>query len=563
MACLTCSHVLKVDTSINSVPHRLADLEKKLQAFWDLDTLGIVDGENSVYDKFVESVSFQDGRYCVSLPWKTPRPMLPDNFELSQRRLFNLLKRLRQTPHVLTQYDAVIREQIKSGIVEIVENPHDGPIGATHYIPHHAVIREDKKTTKMRIVYDASAKSTGPSLNCCLYAGPTFGQNILDILIRFRVFRIAVTADIEKAFLMVSVAREDRDALRFLWVDDVTAPLPRLVTLRFARVVFGVSSSPFLLNATIRRHVEGYRLSDPLFVERFIRSIYVDDLTCGSDSEEGAIELYTKSRQCMAEAGFNLRKFISNSSAVQAHISSQTSSTTEIGDGLLTHDDESYTKTTLGEHEQSDNSGTAKVLGVKWRPRDVVLIFDISNLHSIATVTEPTKRNIIGLCARFYDPLGFVSPVTVRFKVLFQEICAAKLDWDAHLDGELLKKWNGLLLGLRQSQPLYVPRCYFHGLDKPTSCNLVGFCDASKTAYAAVVYLKMRLADKCVVRFVVSRTRVAPLNTQWIPRLELLAALLLSRLLSSVASALGPELVLGEPVCYTDSKNCTVLDQGI
>ena len=116
-----------------------------------------------------------------------------------------------------------------------------------------------------------------------------------------------MTADIEKAFLMVSVAREDCDALRFLLVDDVTAPLPRLVTLRFARVVFGVSSSPFLLNATIRRHVKGYRLSDPLFVVRFIHSIYVDDLTCGSDSEEGAIELNTKSRQCMAEAGFNRR----------------------------------------------------------------------------------------------------------------------------------------------------------------------------------------------------------------------------------------------------------------
>ena len=186
VACLTCTHVLKVDTSTNSVPYRLAGLERRLQTFWDLDTLGIVDGEDSVYDKFVESVSFQDGRYCVSLPWKTPCPMLPDHFELSQRRLFNLLKWLHQMPHVLTQYDAVIQEQIKSGVVEIVENPHDGPIGATHYIPHHAVIREDKQTTKMRIVYDASAKSTGPSLNDCLYAGPTFGQNIMDILLRFR-----------------------------------------------------------------------------------------------------------------------------------------------------------------------------------------------------------------------------------------------------------------------------------------------------------------------------------------------------------------------------------------
>lgn len=91
-------------------------------------------------------------------------------------------------PHGLTQCDAIIREQIKNGIVDIVEDPENGPIGATHYIPNHAVIREDKQTTKMRIVYDASAKSTGPSLNDCLYAGPTFGQNILDILLRFRVF---------------------------------------------------------------------------------------------------------------------------------------------------------------------------------------------------------------------------------------------------------------------------------------------------------------------------------------------------------------------------------------
>ena len=112
---------------------------------------------------------------------------------------------------------------------------------------------------------------------------------------------------------MVSVAQEDRDALRFFWVDDITASLPDLSPCD----LLGVFSSPFLLNATIRRHVEGYRAGNPLFVDKFIHSIYVDDLTSGSDTEEGAIDLYTK---CMAEAEFNLRKFISNSPAVQAHI---------------------------------------------------------------------------------------------------------------------------------------------------------------------------------------------------------------------------------------------------
>lgn len=250
------SHVLNIGCTAQN---DLAELDRKLQAFWDLEGLGIREEEESIYNKFTRSVSFQDGRYCVRLPWKEPHPFLPDNYHLSRDRLFNLLKRLRQTPGVLSQYDAIMQDQIKCNIVKVVESPCNGPAGRTHYLPHHAVIWEDKQTTKLRIVYDVSARSDGPSsLNDCLYAGPTFGQNIMDILLRFRLFHVAVTADVEKAFLMVSVAEEDRDALRFLWVEDIGSQFPRVITLRFARVVFGVSASPFLLNATLRYHVENY-----------------------------------------------------------------------------------------------------------------------------------------------------------------------------------------------------------------------------------------------------------------------------------------------------------------
>ena len=77
-------------------------------------------------------------------------------------------------------------------------DPSDiGSMGITHYLPHHAVIKEDKQTSKLRIVYDASARSNEPSLNDCLYAGSTFGQNIMDILLRFRIHWVAVIADIE------------------------------------------------------------------------------------------------------------------------------------------------------------------------------------------------------------------------------------------------------------------------------------------------------------------------------------------------------------------------------
>ena len=102
------------------------------------------------------------------------------------------------------------------------------------------------KTMKLRVVYDASAKSTGPSLNDCLYTGPKFDQKIMDILLRFRTVKVALTADIERAFLMISICERDRDALWFLWFDNNIMEQPQLCAFRFARVVFGVSSSPFL-----------------------------------------------------------------------------------------------------------------------------------------------------------------------------------------------------------------------------------------------------------------------------------------------------------------------------
>ena len=111
--------------------------------------------------------------------------------------------------------------------MERVEGPPDIP--GVYYLPHHAVIRRGKATTKLRVVYDASAQMTGASLNECLNPGPKFDQKILDILTRFRVHRVAVTADVEKAFLMISVADKDREFLRFLWVEDPVQEEPRVL----------------------------------------------------------------------------------------------------------------------------------------------------------------------------------------------------------------------------------------------------------------------------------------------------------------------------------------------
>ena len=259
-------------------------LENLLKNFWELESLGINPDEPSVYEEFKKSVKFVGGRYEVSLPWRPNWTQLPSNLHLATKRLQGLLKRLRQHPDVRTEYHAIMQEQLRQGIIEKVQPCQTGD--RIHYLPHHAVIRKDKQTTKLRIVYDASARDKGLSLNDCLFSGPKFNQCILDILIRFRTYRIAFVADVEKAFLMVSVREEDRNALRFLWVDDVKKPSPIIQEMRFTRVVFGVSSSPFLLNATISHHLHKYHDRHPHLVETLLHSIYVDDVTCGADTED-------------------------------------------------------------------------------------------------------------------------------------------------------------------------------------------------------------------------------------------------------------------------------------
>ena len=192
-------------------------LECNLQRFWSLESLGILPEKETTLEQFVQQISFDKGQYEVCLPWKESHPPLTSNYELCHRRLNRLYKRLKQDPERLHEYDAVIKDQLSKGVIEVVQNPNGACENRINYLPHHAIVRSDKETTKLRMVYDASARDNGPSLNDCLYTGPKFGQNILEILLRFRIHNVALIGDVEKAFLMISVSASDRDVLRFLW----------------------------------------------------------------------------------------------------------------------------------------------------------------------------------------------------------------------------------------------------------------------------------------------------------------------------------------------------------
>ena len=211
---------------------------------------------------------------------------------------------------------------------------------------------------------------------------------------------MALVAVIEKAFLMISVNPDDCDVLCFLWVEDPFEDVD-FVTLRFTRV----SSSPFLLNATIKHHLETYPSSKPDLVEFLSRSTYVDDIVGGADSEDDAFRLYIESKEVLSHGSFNLRKFLSNSAQLQNQMDEKEATLTprDPAEELIRSSEESFSEVTLPTDPIS-HPGEHKVLGVQWDIQNDQLVFDLRILGERATGLQPTKRNTVSLIGQFYDP---------------------------------------------------------------------------------------------------------------------------------------------------------------
>lgn len=198
--------------------------EANISQLWDLDVIGITDPiqkvskeahQQEVLTKFNDTTTVNaHGRYEILLPWKNNHPPLPDNRFLAEKRLGLTLTRL-QGKNLVSDYQQVFQDWLEEGIIERV--PEDEVKNRGHYLPHRPVIKENS-TTRIRPVFDASAKSKlKHALNECLETGPNLIELIPSLLTRFKEKKIGVTADIRKAFLQISVVPEDRDSLRFLW----------------------------------------------------------------------------------------------------------------------------------------------------------------------------------------------------------------------------------------------------------------------------------------------------------------------------------------------------------
>ena len=501
------------------------------------------DEENEVLKTFKENISLNEGetRYTVPLPEKPHHELLPDNYNISMSRLLSLKRKLEANPDLLNEYDEIIESYLQEGIIEHAPNEIIDT-GKVHYLAHRAVVKEDRETTKVRIVFDASSKTgNNPSLNDCLYSGPCMLPKIPSILSRFRMGKVGLVADIKQAFLNVEVDSEYRDLLRFLWFDRSG----KIITYRFTRLVMGLTSSPFSLAATINKHIETLinKDIDTAMLTKFLQDLYVDDETTSVNSTAEGYEFYKQSKEHMRTAGFVLRKWETNDKTLKKRIDLEENVESGV-ESKVEGDEDSFAKLELGVDKKYK-----KVLGVSWDVDSDELVFEFEKLCVQASELKATKRNILKITASFFDPVGYISPIVLRGKLLFQMCCTESLGWDDEVTGLILREWKLFLKELKGISSIRIPRFLFSSLEI-LHIELHGFSDAAKSAYAACVYLRVVTADKIVCNLVASKSNLASVKMRSVPRLELLGCLSLSELLIEVVDWLKLDCVIH---CWSDS----------
>ena len=507
----------------------LEEINTNLKKLWEIDSvkeekLAMSQDDKLALKRVESSLEYKGGHYSVAIPWKD-HPDLPNNYEVAYKRLQNTEVKLLKNPELAQSYADVINRYVEQGYVKKV-----APIDSEKqwFLPHFPVVKPDRSTTKIRIVFDASAKCQGISLNDAIHQGPKLQKELFDVLTRFRRYPVAITCDIAEMYLQIELPEEDRPFHRFLWRSLEKDRAPDVY--EFTRVVFGVNCSPFQAQFVAQSHAESVQHLFPLASEAILKSTYMDDTMDSVKSEENGKELYQQLKAVWKSAGMCPRKWLSNSTAV-----------------LTTIPPEERASEVELEYE---NLPTVKTLGILWNASDDSFTFKPTKPSEDMKLT---KRNFFSKISTLFDPLGFLSPYTIRAKVLMQETWTTGLDWDSPLDDELAKKIRKWFEELDDLPNISIPRC-LQLCQEVVSFTIHTFVDASQDAYGAVVYARCAYSDGTVSRRIIaSKAKVAPLATVSIPRLELMAAVLGLRLTSSVCEVM--KMAITSVVFWSDSMN--------
>ena len=381
-----------------------SDIDNGLENLFSLESMGIknideelVPFDKEQIDKFREGISFVDGHYNVELPW------YPDKIHLVPSNHFVALKVLDRTMDhlgkkgLISKYEEVFDKQLEDGIIEEISvKPSD--YNNYTWIPHRPVIKmEEQVTTKIRPVFNCSLKTNKalPSLNKVAYPGIDLMGSIFKLLFYFRTNRLVMLSDIKQAFLMIKLKNEfDKRRFCFFWKRG-----NKLVAYRYKTIVFGYTSSPFILHFVMQHHAES--LPDDKCKEILSNNFYVDNLLITGNNLMEMKTLYNQAFERMNEGGFKLRSWSSNSIELRDQMKA---------DGRLV------------EHQSAEE----KVLGYKYNVNKDTLSLNPVTLNFEAD----TKRKILSQTSSVFDPLNLTLPVMVRGRILMRKIWQKGVSWD-------------------------------------------------------------------------------------------------------------------------------------
>lgn len=492
------------------------ELNETLTQFWQPESVPQVFKENisehnTCENTFKENVQLKNNKFEVALPLKLPlnavNETLGDSFYLALKRFYNLESRLQKDPNLLALYKNFINEYIRLGHASIIDiNQYDLSKDPVYFLPHHPVVRMDKKTTKCRIVFDGSMKTNKKvALNDILLNGPSVQNELFNNLLLFRFEEFIFVTDIRHMFRAISLNSNYCSLQNILWRES---PESEVKCIQLNTVTYGLKSSSYLATRCLIMLAEVYANKFPKAASILKNQTYVDDILATDSSLESLVESKEQLCQLLDLGGFQLHKWSSNRTEVLHDVP--------------------ISKQYFDEIELQKDHAHLKTLGINFDIKS-----DNFTLHAPKNDGIPnTKREVLSFISKFYDPLGLAGPLTVKAKIIMQKLWLARMDWDSVLKDELQALWHEFYKGLTIMKPIHLKR--YVNLPNAQCLQLIGFAYASSSAYGCCIYLRVIDAnDQVKVSLICSKSRVNPHSQQLtVPRLELNAALLLAKLIN-------------------------------
>ncbi|XP_059047784.1 uncharacterized protein LOC131843186 [Achroia grisella] len=486
----------------------------EISQYWEIEDITsslspLSEGEQRCENIYMDTTKrLEDGKYEVALPMKSG---FEQHIGKSKERA---IAQFKQLEHKLTKNTSFF-VGYKGFMDEYKDLGHMRKTNSTEqplfYMPHHGVTKLDSTTTKLRVVFNASSKtSSGYSLNDLMECGPNLQHDIQGLIIKWRQYKYVITADIEKMFRQIMVRKSDQILQSIIWRSSEIEPLQ---TYHLTTVTYGTKAAPYLAMRTLRQLAQDDGDIYPLAASALEQSFYMDDLLGGADSLEQTKELQRQIISILSGAGMNIRKWSSNDARLVEDLSPEM----------------------LDSPYEFKCKKSRKTLGLQWSPSGDS--FSYQNISYESNSKSYTKRHLLSSIAKLFDPLGWLSPVSIRAKLIFQRVWATGLSWDTQLPYDIIQDWNQLENDFKTINKFTIKR--YLGQNN-NNIQLHGFSDASEKAYACAVYI---VSTDCKGKFtstlVAAKTKLSPLNKKVsLPRLELCGTVLLSQLIHKVVKSL-------------------------